>query len=113
MTVIAMPLTGAPPASTPAWNSINWKKAVIHVRQLQMRIAKAYREGRHGKVKSLQWILTHSLSAKLLAVRRVTQNKGGKTPGVDQIIWKTPAQKLCAALSLKRRGYQPKTLRRI
>jgi hypothetical protein len=48
-----------------------------------MRIAKAVREGRWGKVKSLQWLLTHSFAAKLLAVRRVTQNAGRKTAGVD------------------------------
>ena len=113
MTVIAMPLTGAPPASTPAWNSINWKKAVIHVRQLQMRIAKAYREGKHSKVKALQWILTHSLSAKLLAVKRVVQNDGAKSPGVDNIVWNTAEQKFKAALSLKRHSYQTKPLKRI
>lgn len=78
-----------------------------------MRIAKAVREGRHGKAKSLQWLLTHSFSAKLLAVKRVVQNAGGKTPGVDKIIWKTPQHKMQAALSLKRRGYKVKPLRRI
>ncbi len=45
-----------------------------HVRRLQMRIAKATRERRWGKVKSLQWLLTHSFSANLLAVQRVVQN---------------------------------------
>ncbi|MEZ9120586.1 reverse transcriptase N-terminal domain-containing protein, partial [Vibrio cyclitrophicus] len=40
------------------------------------------REGKHGKAKALQWILTHSRSAKLLAVKRVSQNKGSKTSGI-------------------------------
>jgi RNA-directed DNA polymerase len=51
-----------------------------------VRIAKAVREGRHGKAKALQWILSHSSSAKLIAVRRVTQNEGSKTAGVDNVI---------------------------
>jgi RNA-directed DNA polymerase len=112
MTAIASPLTGAPSPST-IWNSINWKTIEAEVRRLQIRIAKAVREGRHGKVKSLQWILTHSFTAKLLAVNRVVKNKGGKTPGVDKVIWKSPQQKLSAAQSLKRRGYKTLPLRRI
>ncbi len=60
------------------WQSIDWKPIESHVLKLQMRIAKATREGKHGKAKALQWILTHSRSAKLLAVRRVSQNKGNK-----------------------------------
>ncbi len=60
------------------WQSINWSAVETRVLKLQMRIAKATREGKHGKVKALQWILTHSRSAKLLAVKRVSQNKGSK-----------------------------------
>lgn len=112
MTVAAISLTGASPASV-TWDSINWDNTKAEVYRLQMRIAKAVSEGRHGKVKALQWLLTHSFHAKLLAVRRVVQNKGGKTPGVDKIIWKTPQQKIEAALSLKRKGYQTQPLRRI
>ena len=70
-------------------------------------------EARHGKVKALQWLLTHSLSGKVLAVRRVTENQGKRTPGVDGEIWKTPAAKVRAMLSLKRRGYRPQPLRRV
>lgn len=83
------------------------------VRRLQMRIAKAFREGKYGKVKSLQWLLTHSLHAKLLAVKRVTRSQGAKTPGVDNIVWQTPKQKMQAALSLKRRGYTAQPSKRI
>ena len=96
MTAAAIPLTGAS-SSKATWDSINWKNTKAEVHRLQMRIAKAISEGRHGKVKALQWILTHSFHAKLLAVKRVVQNRGGKTPGVDKIIWKTPQQKLKAA----------------
>jgi len=113
MTVMGMPSTGALPAALPRWTSINWKKMTAHVRRLQMRIAKAYREGKHGKVKALQWILTHSFSAKLLAVKRVASNKGAKTPGIDNITWKTPEDKIKAATSLNRRGYKTQPLKRV
>lgn len=60
--------TGALSASWNDWRVIQWPEVVAQVRRLQLRIAKAYREGRHGKVKALQWVLTHSFYAKLLAV---------------------------------------------
>jgi len=47
-----------------------------------VRIAKAVREGRYGKAKALRWLLTHSYYARLLAVKRVTSDKGKKTPGI-------------------------------
>jgi len=105
--------TGAPSASLITWETIDWRQAIKGVRQLQMRIAKAYREGKKSKVKALQWILTHSFYAKVLAVKRVVQNRGAKTPGVDNVVWKTSKQKMQAVLSLKRHGYQTKPLKRI
>lgn len=78
-----------------------------------MRIAKAIRQAHHGKARALQWLLTHSHSAKLLAVKRVTENKGHRTPGVDGKVWRTDRQKLEAVQQLKRRGYHPQPLRRI
>jgi RNA-directed DNA polymerase len=88
-TLATSPVIGASLADA-SWNAINWQAAKTHVQRLQMRIAKATREGRYGKVKALQWLLTHSFYAKLLAVKRVVQNSGGKTPGIDNIIWRTP-----------------------
>lgn len=95
------------------WHAINWQKAHHNVRRLQARIVKAQQEGRWGKVKALQHLLTHSFSAKALAVKRVTENKGKRTPGVDGEIWNTPTQKAAAIGNLKRRGYRPQPLRRI
>lgn len=94
-------------------SNTDWCQVTKRVRRLQLRIAKAYREGRYNKATSLQYLLTHSLSAKLLAVRRVAQNKGGNTPGVDGVIWKTAKQRWQAALLLKRRGYRAQPLRRM
>ena len=53
------------------------------VHRLQARIVKAQEEGRYNKVKALQYLLTRSQSARILAVERVTGNDGSKTPGVD------------------------------
>ena len=78
-----------------------------------MRIAQATKEGRWGKVRALQRLLTHSYSGKLLAVRRVTENQGKKTPGVDREIWDTPEKKMQAVHELQGRGYQPQPLRRV
>lgn len=70
-----------------SWHDINWSQCQREVRRLQMRIVKATQEGRWDKVKALQWLLTHSFSGKALAVKRVTENQGKHTPGVDRIIW--------------------------
>ena len=53
------------------------------------------------------------ISRQINGCERVVQNEGGKTPGVDKIIWKTPQQKMEAALSLTRKGYQTQPLKRI
>ena len=95
------------------WDTINWANVQRHVRGLQTRIVKATQAGRHNKVKALQWLLTHSFSGKASAVKRVTENKGKNTPGVDKVTWKTPAAKTNAIGSLKRRGYSPLPLRRV
>jgi RNA-directed DNA polymerase len=95
------------------WNSIDWKAVGGAVRRLQVRIAKAVKEKRFRKVKALQWLLTHSYYAKLQAIKRVTTNRGKRTPGVDGVVWSTSRQKLEAVQLLKRRGYRPQPLRRI
>lgn len=95
------------------WSAIDWSAVNQNVRRLQARIVKATQEGRWGKVKSLQRLLTHSLSGKALAVRRVTENTGKRTPGVDGEIWRTPEAKATAVQTLKQRGYQPRPLRRV
>jgi RNA-directed DNA polymerase len=100
---------GAPDDRAAAeWKWIIWDKVHRSVKRLQMRIAKAIREGKRSKAKALQWLLTHSYCAKSLAVKRVTENEGRKTPGVDGEIWNTPQKKVQAIQSLKRHGYRPK-----
>src|SRR5215472_5104124 len=111
---MAVEQTGAAShAIVEGWHDIDWKAARHNVRRLQARIVKATKEGRWGKVKALQRLLTHSFSGKAVAVRRVTQNEGSDTPGVDQVIWDTPAKKAHAIATLKQRGYHPQPLRRV
>ncbi|MDS9765227.1 group II intron reverse transcriptase/maturase, partial [Pseudomonas aeruginosa] len=113
MTTQEIACAGAPSHESVTWHSIDWAACHREVRRLQARIVKATRQGKHGKVKALQWILTHSFSGKALAVRRVTENQGKKTPGVDGITWSTPEAKSQAMLSIKRRGYRPQPLKRV
>jgi RNA-directed DNA polymerase len=95
------------------WEQIDWSQCEYKVRRLQARIVKATQEGRHGKVKALQWLLTHSFHGRALAVKRVTHNQGKNTPGVDGAIWSTPASRYKAIDTLRRRGYFPQPLRRV
>jgi RNA-directed DNA polymerase len=95
------------------WHAIDWQQVNHNVRRLQTRIVKATQEKRWGKVKALQRLLTHSFSGKALAVRRVTENQGKNTPGVDKVTWNTPQQKLQAIYALRQRDYRPQPLRRI
>ena len=64
-------------------------------------------------MKRLQYLLTHSYYAKVLAVRKVTTNKGKKTPGVDGELWSTPVSKMRGVLTLTDKGYKAKPLRRV
>jgi len=107
------PAVGAVSNEAAEWYAINWQTIHRNVRRLQVRIAQAAKESRWGKVRALQRLLTHSYSGKVLAVRRVTENNGKKTPGVDQEIWDTPEKKTKAVHELKRRGYKPQPLRRV
>jgi len=95
------------------WHDIDWQSVSHNVRRLQARIVKATKEKRWGKVKALQRLLTHSFSGKALALRRVTENQGKNTPGVDKITWNTPQKKLNAIYALRQRDYRPQPLRRI
>ncbi len=98
---------------TNAWNQIDWSQCERSVRRLQARIVKATQEGRWNKVKALQRLLTCSWSGRVLAVKRVTENRGKRTAGVDGILWTTMASKHKAVNSLRGRGYRPQPLRRV
>jgi RNA-directed DNA polymerase len=96
------------------WQSIEWRRVEQHVRTMQIRIAKATQEGDWRRVKALQRSLIRSFPARSLAVRRVTENQGKRTAGVDRELWGTPTCKREAVSRLKQqRGYRPLPLRRV
>ncbi len=95
------------------WRSINSKTVEKTVEKLQKRIYKAKRNGEQKLVKKLQRLLVNSRSAKLLAVRKVTQdNRGKRTAGVDGIKTLKPKERFKLAEKLKF-SHKAKPLRRI
>lgn len=96
-----------------AWHHIEWRHAHQRVRRLQVRIAKATKECNWRKVRQLQRLITRSTSAKAIAVKRVTENRGRKTPGIDGETWSTPEAKWLAIKTLQVRGYKAKPMRRV
>jgi len=97
----------------PQWKNIDWKKVIKNINRLQTRITKAVLERKWHLVKRLQYLLTHSFYAKLLAVRTICQNKGKRTAGVDGEKWLTSKTKMNAALSLSDKKYKAKPLKRV
>lgn len=98
------------------WNKINWKDANIKVRKLQIEIASAYINKDFVRVSSLQDQLVRSFAARALAVRKVTSNKGRKTPGVDNVIWDSPAKRAEAINELgliSPKNYSPQPVKRV
>lgn len=104
---------GAASRDLNSWREVDWRSVNRNVSRLQVRIVKAVEDGRWGKVKALQRLLTRSRDGKLLAVRRVTENQGRKTAGVDGTLWNTPAKKMAAVDAMGCSGYRPLPLRRI
>ena len=73
------------------WKDIDWRKAEEYVNRLQIRIVKAKLANKNNLVKRLQYMLVHSFYAKVIAIRKVTSNRGKRTAGVDGKIWITEA----------------------
>lgn len=95
------------------WNTIRWREVERDVYKLQKRIYQASRRGEAGRVHRLQRLLVSSRSAKLVAVRRVTQdNRGKKTAGVDGVKSLIPRERLLLAEYLSLED-QAKPVRRV
>jgi RNA-directed DNA polymerase len=105
--------TGAVSHLSTDWHSINWGAVNETVRRLQARIVQAMKAGKWHKVQALHHLLTHSFSGKALAVRRVTENQGKNTPGVNKVTWQDPESKGMAIHQLQQRGYKARPLRRV
>ncbi|MEQ8998873.1 MAG: group II intron reverse transcriptase/maturase [Coleofasciculus sp. B1-GNL1-01] len=77
------------------WANVNWRKLERRVLKLQKRIYRASNRGDVKAVRRLQKTLLNSWSAKMLAVRKVTQDNQGKlTPGIDGKVAITPIERL-------------------
>ncbi len=103
----------APSARSDGWHQLDWTSLHEQVRGLQVRITKATQAQDWRRVKALQRFLIQSFSGRCMAVRRVTENAGRRTPGVDGETWSTPESKWQAIQRLDSRGYKPQPLRRV
>lgn len=67
-----------------SWKNLPWKQFRKNLFRLQKRVYKAILVGDERKAQSLQRLILKSTSARLLAIRQVTQlNTGKKTAGID------------------------------
>src|SRR5690348_9405173 len=84
-----------------AWRELPWRKLEKYVYRMQKRIYRARKPGNQRQVEKLQKLLLKSEAARLLAVRRVTQeNQGKKTAGVDGVKSVPPKARLLMAKQL-------------
>ena len=95
------------------WDLIDWDKHIRRVARIQARIVKAVKSGSKEKVRSLQRLLSNSLAAKLIAIKRVVSNSGKRTPGVDNILLDTPWKRWETLQNLNLPDYKAKPLKRI
>jgi RNA-directed DNA polymerase len=108
-----MPDNGTVPLAL-LWDSIRWDKIESEVYRIQTRIVKYLKQGKLWLVKKLQRLLKKSYHVILLAIKRVTSNKGKNTAGVDGKVIRTPEQKIRTARIIKhQRRYRALPLRRI
>ena len=95
------------------WHLVDWGLVQMFVGKMQTRIAQAEMDKDYRRVKRLQRSLVRSWQAKALAVRKVTENTGKRTSGVDRELWPTPKAKWNAVCRLNKPGYRAKPLRRV
>src|SRR5262249_45743219 len=99
------------------WALLPWRKLEQHQYRLQKRIFKASARGDLRTVHKLQKLVMRSRSARLLAVRRVTQdNQGKKTAGVDGVKSVPPTGRLAMVEAIHPKHLskrKPKPLRRV
>jgi hypothetical protein len=95
------------------WIRLNWSRIITKISRLQNRIAKATIKGFRNLAKRLQHLLQNSFYAKLLAIKKVTENKGKNTAGIDGKLWKTGFDKIKAVFSLKSKKYKASPLKRV
>ncbi|MCB8747758.1 group II intron reverse transcriptase/maturase [Rhodoferax sp. U2-2l] len=103
----------ASPGKPSDWTSIDWKVIMKFVGKVQMQIAKAEREKDFRRVAKLTRSLIRSWQARAWAVRKVTENRGKRSSGVDHELWDTTTKKWNAISKLNPKGYKALPLRRV
>lgn len=103
----------ASPDELSPWHTINWRAVQEFAGKAQSKIAKAIKEKDFRRAKRLQRSLIRSWQARALATRKVTENQGKRTSGVDRELWDTPTAKWAAIDRLRSHGYRAKPLRRV
>ncbi|WP_443944258.1 reverse transcriptase N-terminal domain-containing protein [Pedobacter sp. AW1-32] len=111
MNVLIHTCASVVPRNRRSENNSNLRQAGI--RKLQDRIVKAHNMGKYGKVKALQWLLTHSFYAKMEAVNFLRLPHKGIFSGPKEKSLDNFDQHLSLARGLKRRAYQPTKIRRL
>jgi RNA-directed DNA polymerase len=104
---------GASPRSPLDWHAIPWRRAHRNVRRVHVRLVQAWQGGRKRTARAWPCMLTRAQSGRAVAVTRVTEHHGRRTPGVDGVIWHTPAQKAGAVAALRPRDDHPHPVRRV
>lgn len=95
------------------WKTLPWAEIRERVFKLQRIIYEASKVGNIKKVRRFQHLLCNSTAARLLAVRRITQDNTGKvTAGVDGVKRLTPNQRLLM-VSILRVPTRAKPVRRV
>lgn len=84
-----------------SWQVVDYNVIALSIKKLQNRIVKAKMNGRIRMVKKLQSLLVKSLNARILAVKRVSENKGKNTAGIDGELLNTDSKKMNCVRALK------------
>ena len=93
------------------WSELDWKAAESKLADLQAKLSLAsYRQDKDD-VKRLQKKIVRDPDIKCLAVKYVVENS--TAPGIDGVRWRTPAEKMKAALSLSSKNYRATPLLQI
>jgi len=71
------------------WKTINWKVFTSKLSELQQELVKFYSIGNFQEVSRIQHIILTSRFTHALGIKKVLNNKKGKTPGIDGIKWDT------------------------
>jgi RNA-directed DNA polymerase len=95
------------------WDSLDWSSIERQVGRMQRKISKAVMNGNLNDAKRFSYLLTHGFNAKSLAVRKVTDNQGSSTPGVDGRLWLNSQDKMRAVREMDPNHYRSKPLRRV